>query len=91
MTFLGMERLDDLETRLEDILQRRSRMPMVDSRTIGYIAAKHHFDPIKEQRLIQKAGTTRCKCKHNTFTKPTCLYRSCRHNQQNHFAGVALL
>ena len=51
---LGMERLEALEENLEAVLQRRT--PIVDSRTIGYIAAKRHFDPINEERVIQKAG-----------------------------------
>ena len=57
---------------------------MVDSRTIGIIAAKKHFDVDKERGLIQKARTTKCRCKHFTNTNP-CFYRNCRHGYPIHF------
>jgi hypothetical protein len=83
------DNLTDLESRLTEVVERQA--PMVDSKTIGYIAAKRHFDVDKEHRLMDKAKTTKCLCKHNTFTQPCCLYRNCRHNQQNHFQGVGLV
>lgn len=61
---------------------------MVDSRTIGIIAAKRNFDLEKERKYIEKAKTTKCRCHHWTRTSP-CFYRTCRHLPANHY-GVYL-
>ena len=63
--------------------------PMVDSRTIGIIASKRNFDPDKERKYIEKAKTTKCRCKHYTQTRP-CFYRTCRHFPEQHY-GLAYI
>jgi hypothetical protein len=61
--------------------------PFVDSRTIGYIAAKRKFDPVREAHLVEKAKRTTCRCKHFTQTRP-CLYHTCRHMPENHYGVI---
>jgi hypothetical protein len=59
-------------------------LELVDSRVIALLAAKRNFDPIKEMKYIEKAKTTKCRCKHYTQTRP-CFYRTCRHQPENHY------
>jgi hypothetical protein len=67
--------LTDLEARLESIIQRRSAM-LANTNTIALIASKPHFDPITEQKFIEKSKTTSCKCRHYSGTRP-CLDTAC--------------
>jgi hypothetical protein len=60
---------------------RRQAVCIADTRTIALIASKRNFEPDKEGLLIEKAGTTKCRCRHFTSTEP-CLYRSCRHHHR---------
>jgi len=53
---MGLERLEDMEDKLESILRKRT--PIVSTELIGLIASKRHFDPIKEQQLIEKSKLT---------------------------------
>jgi hypothetical protein len=66
-----------------DIRQQRT-MCIADTRTIALIASKKNFNPDKERLLIEKARTTKCRCRHFTGTEP-CLYRSCRHFADTHY------
>ena len=59
-------------------------MCIADTRMIALIASKKNFNPDKERRLIEKARTTTCRCRHFTGTEP-CLYRSCRHFADTHY------
>lgn len=70
-----------------DLFDNEIPIPMADSRMIGLIAAKKNFNPDKERMLIEKAKTTKCRCKHWTGTEP-CLYRQCRHFTDTHYKKV---
>jgi hypothetical protein len=59
-------------------------LSMVDSRVIALLASKRNFDPIKEMKYIEKAKTTKCRCKHWTQTNP-CFFHTCRHRPENHY------
>jgi hypothetical protein len=59
-------------------------LELVDSRMIALIASKRKFDPAKEAKYIERARTTKCRCKHWTQTNP-CFYHTCRHRAENHY------
>ncbi len=79
---LGMERLEDLEEYVEDILLRKTFIPT--SQDIAWIASRKKFNPEREKQLISKAKTTRCKCKVFQPVGSTCMRYTCRHDIQNH-------
>jgi hypothetical protein len=84
---MGLERLEDMEEKLESILQKRS--PIVSTELIALIASKRNFDPEKERKLIAKSRTTKCRCKHYNGSRP-CFYRTCRHFPENHY-GIEMV
>jgi hypothetical protein len=77
-----MNELQDLEAQCLGIVG--STTPLVDSMTIGYIAAKRNFSVERVLKLMEKAKMTKCACRHFTMTTPCCYYRNCRHDQQSH-------
>jgi hypothetical protein len=64
-------------------------MCIANTRTIALIASKKNFNPDKERLLIDKARTTKCRCRHFTGTDP-CLYRSCRHFADTHYKEIII-
>jgi hypothetical protein len=59
-------------------------LKLVDSRILALLASKRNFDPIKEMKYIEKAKTTKCRCRHWTQTNP-CFYHTCRHSPETHY------
>jgi hypothetical protein len=59
-------------------------LKLIDSRIIALLASKRNFDPVKEMKYIEKAKTSKCRCKHWTGTSP-CFYHTCRHNLVTHY------
>jgi hypothetical protein len=80
--FMDLDNLEDMEEKLESILQKRT--PIVSTDMIALIASKRDSNVEKETELMEKARTTICKRHHFTKTTP-CLYRRCRHMPENHF------
>ena len=77
-----------------DIFGNEIPGPMADSCMIGLIASKRNFNSEKEHRLIEKARTTKCLCRHFTCNEP-CLYRNCLHFADTHYknkgVGMAMV
>lgn len=42
-------------------------------------------DNNKEQKLIRKSDSNRCRCKHPTFAGERCIFRTCRHKTEHHY------
>jgi hypothetical protein len=79
--------LEDIEseTNTKEAVEAR---PFVTTEQIAFIASRKHFSVEREQALIQRALTSKCRCKHWSNSNP-CYYRNCRHTVQNHYgAGV---
>ncbi len=69
---------------LQPDIRTQRTMCIADTRMIALIASKRNFNPDKERELIEKARTTKRRCRHFTGTE-SCLYRSCRHFADTHY------
>lgn len=85
---LGLERLENLEEYLEDILERKT--PIVSTEQIAILASKRKpLDARSEVKAIERQTKTRCHCRHLAVhvIGGICYYKQCRHAIHAHPQG----